>query len=148
CAGKLGPADLSRVLATLPAPSHPDVLVGTATADDAGVFRIAPDLALVQTVDFFSPIVDDPFQFGAVAAANAISDAYAMGGDPRTRLNIVCFPQRDAPMEGGGGRGTASTTSTPWGGSRARRSTSSAFRSATCRWRCWARSSAAASTRL
>ena len=99
CAGKLGPADLSRVLATLPAPSHPDLLVGTATADDAGVFRIAPDLALVQTVDFFSPIVDDPFQFGAVAAANAISDVYAMGGEPRTALNIVCFPQREVPME-------------------------------------------------
>jgi selenide,water dikinase len=99
CAGKLGPADLSRVLATLPAPSHPDVLVGTATADDAGVFRLAPDLALVQTVDFFSPIVDDPFQFGAIAAANAISDVYAMGGEPRTALNIVCFPQRDVPME-------------------------------------------------
>src|SRR5262245_29804896 len=97
CAGKLGPADLSRVLATLPAPSHPDLLVGTATADDAGVFRIAPDLALVQTVDFFSPIVDDPFQFGAVAAANAISDVYAMGGEPRTALNIACFPQQEVP---------------------------------------------------
>ena len=98
CAGKLGPADLSRVLATLPVVAHPDLLVGTATADDAGVFRIAPDLALVQTVDFFSPIVDDAFQFGAVAAANAISDVYAMGGEPRTALNVVCFP-RDVPME-------------------------------------------------
>jgi selenide,water dikinase len=99
CAGKLGPADLSRVLATLPVAAHPDLLVGTATADDAGVFRLGSDLALVQTVDFFSPIVDDPFQFGAVAAANAISDVYAMGGEPRTALNIVCFPQRDVPME-------------------------------------------------
>src|SRR5262245_19137735 len=99
CAGKLGPADLSRVLANLPVAAHPDLLVGTATADDAGVFRLGPDLALVQTVDFFSPIVDDPFQFGAVAAANAISDVYAMGGEPRTALNIVCFPQRDVPME-------------------------------------------------
>jgi selenide,water dikinase len=99
CAGKLGPADLSRVLATLPAAAHPDLLVGTATADDAGVFRLAPDLAIVQTVDFFSPIVDDPFQFGGVAAANAISDVYAMGGEPRTALNVVCFPQRDVPME-------------------------------------------------
>jgi selenide,water dikinase len=98
CAGKLGPADLSRVLATLPVATHPDLLVGTATADDAGVFRLGPDLALVQTVDFFSPIVDDPFQFGAVAAANAISDVYAMGGEPRTALNVVCFP-RDVPME-------------------------------------------------
>ncbi len=99
CAGKLGPADLSRVLATLPQPSHPDLLVGTATADDAGVFRLGPDIALVQTVDFFSPIVDDPFLFGGIAAANAISDVYAMGGEPRTALNIVCFPQRDVPME-------------------------------------------------
>src|SRR5262245_37833377 len=99
CAGKLGPADLSRVLATLPHTVHPDLLVGTTTSDDAGVFRIAPDLALVQTVDFFSPIVDDPFQFGAVAAANAISDVYAMGGEPRTALNVVCFPQRGIGME-------------------------------------------------
>jgi selenide,water dikinase len=99
CAGKLGPADLSRVLATLPSAAHPDLLVGTATADDAGVFRLRPDLALVQTVDFFSPIVDDPFHFGGVAAANAISDVYAMGGEPRTALNVVCFPQRDVPME-------------------------------------------------
>src|SRR4029077_6186264 len=67
CAAKLGPADLSAVLATLPQPTHPDVLVGTATSDDAGVFRLTPDLALVQTVDFFTPIVDDPFRFGAVA---------------------------------------------------------------------------------
>ncbi len=76
---------------------HADLLVGTATADDAGVFRIAPDLALVQTVDFFSPIVDDPFQFGAIAAANAFSDVYAMGGEPRTALNIACFPQEGVP---------------------------------------------------
>ena len=98
CAAKLGPADLSSVLATLPQPTHPDVLVGTATSDDAGVFRLTPDLALVQTVDFFTPIVDDPFRFGAVAAANALSDVYAMGGEPRTALNIACFPQRGVPM--------------------------------------------------
>jgi len=78
---------------------HADLLVGTSTADDAGVFRIAPDLALVQTVDFFSPIVDDPFQFGAIAAANALSDVYAMGGEPRTALNIACFPQQGVPFE-------------------------------------------------
>jgi len=78
---------------------HPDLLVGTTTADDAGVFRIAPDLALVQTVDFFSPIVDDACQFGAIAAANALSDVYAMGGEPRTALNIACFPQTGVPME-------------------------------------------------
>jgi selenide, water dikinase len=78
---------------------HEDLLVGTSTADDAGVFRIAPDLALVQTVDFFTPIVDDPFQFGAIAAANALSDVYAMGGEPRTALNIACFPQQGVPLE-------------------------------------------------
>jgi selenide,water dikinase len=98
CAAKLGPADLSSVLATLPQAVHPDLLVGTSTADDAGVFRLTPDLALVQTVDFFTPIVDDPFRFGAVAAANALSDVYAMGGEPLTALNIACFPQRGVPM--------------------------------------------------
>src|SRR5262245_49296882 len=99
CAAKLGPADLSRVLATLPRPTHPDLLVGTSTADDAGVFRLTPELALVQTVDFFTPIVDDAFQFGAIAAANALSDVYAMGGEPRTALNIACFPQSGVPLE-------------------------------------------------
>jgi selenide,water dikinase len=98
CAGKFGPADLSRVLATLPPPSHPDLLVGTSTSDDAGVFRLRPDLAIVQTVDFFAPIVDDPFTFGQVAAANALSDVYAMGGDPCTALNVAAFP-RDLPIE-------------------------------------------------
>jgi selenide,water dikinase len=98
CAGKFGPADLSRVLATLPEPVHPDLLVGTSTADDAGVFRLRADLALVQTVDFFAPIVDDAFTFGQVAAANAISDVYAMGGDPCTALNVAAFP-RDLPVE-------------------------------------------------
>src|SRR5205823_2620872 len=83
----------------LPPVAHADLLVGTATADDAGVFRIAPDLALVQTVDFFTPIVDDAFQFGAIAAANALSDVYAMGGEPRTALNIACFPQKGVPFE-------------------------------------------------
>jgi selenide,water dikinase len=99
CAGKLGPADLSRVLRGLPPVVHADLLVGTATSDDAGVFRIAPDLALVQTVDFFSPIVDDPFEFGGIAAANALSDVYAMGGEPRTALNVACFPSADVPLE-------------------------------------------------
>jgi len=78
---------------------HADLLVGTATSDDAGVFRIAPGLALVQTVDFFTPIVDDPFEFGAIAAANALSDVYAMGGEPRTAMNIACFPQKDVPPD-------------------------------------------------
>jgi selenide,water dikinase len=99
CAAKLGPADLSRILRALPPVVHPDLLVGTETSDDAGVFRIAPDLALVQTVDFFTPIVDDAFQFGMIAAANALSDVYAMGGEPRTALNIACFPQQGVPFE-------------------------------------------------
>jgi selenide,water dikinase len=98
CAGKFGPADLARVLATLPQPVHPDLLVGTATSDDAGVFRLRPDLAIVQTVDFFAPIVDDAFTFGQIAAANALSDVYAMGGDPCTALNVAAFP-RDLPVE-------------------------------------------------
>jgi selenide,water dikinase len=69
------------------------MLVGTETSDDAGVYRLRPDLAIVNTVDFFTPIVDDPYVFGQIAAANALSDVYAMGGDPKTALNIVCFPK-------------------------------------------------------
>lgn len=83
---------MAQSLAPLPKSIHPDLLVGFNTADDAGVFRITEDKALVQTVDFFPPIVDDPFQFGQIAAANAVSDIYAMGGTPLTALNIVCFP--------------------------------------------------------
>lgn len=78
---------------------NPNVLVGYDTWDDAGVFRVTDELALVQTVDFFTPIVDDPRDFGAVAAANALSDCYAMGGTPDTALGIVCFPHKVLPME-------------------------------------------------
>jgi selenide,water dikinase len=95
----MGPGDLSRALAALPLKSDPRLLVGRETFDDAGVFRLSDDLALVQTVDFFAPIVDDPFDFGQVAAANALSDVYAMGGQPLTALNIVAFPTRDLPLE-------------------------------------------------
>jgi len=73
-------------------PTDPNVLVGHDTLDDAGVYRIAPDLALIQTVDFFTPIVDDGYDFGQIAAANALSDVYAMGGTPKTALNLVCWP--------------------------------------------------------
>jgi selenide,water dikinase len=73
------------------------LLVGISTGDDAGVYRLTPDLAVVNTVDFFTPLVDDPFTFGQVAAANAMSDIYAMGGMPRTALNIVCWPQTGLP---------------------------------------------------
>jgi selenide,water dikinase len=83
----------------LPVPTDPNLLVGTTTADDAGVYRLTAELALVQTVDFFTPVVDDPYQFGAIAAANALSDVYAMGGVPRTALNIACFPVGILPLE-------------------------------------------------
>ena len=79
--------------------SDPRLLVGRETFDDAGVFRVSDDLALVQTVDFFAPIVDDPFDFGQIAAANALSDVYAMGGQPLTALNIVAFPTNDLPLD-------------------------------------------------
>ncbi len=87
------------MLARLPVTEHPDLLVGPATADDAGVVRVREDLALIQTVDFFTPIVDDPRTFGRIAAANALSDVYAMGGRPLTAMNIVCFPRRSLPLE-------------------------------------------------
>ncbi len=75
------------------------MLVGTETSDDAGVFRLRPDLAIVNTVDFFTPIVDDPYVFGQISAANALSDVYAMGGEPKTAMNIVCFPKGKMDME-------------------------------------------------
>ena len=90
---------MAQVLRQLPPVSHPDLLVGVETFDDAGVFRLRADLAIVQTVDFFPPLVDDPFVFGQIAAANALSDIYAMGGRPLTALNIVCFPDKDLPVE-------------------------------------------------
>lgn len=74
------------------------MLVGTSTHDDAGVYRIAPDMALVQTIDFFPPVVDDPFTYGQIAAANALSDVYAMGGTPKTALNLVGFPDAELDM--------------------------------------------------
>ena len=75
------------------------MLVGTETADDAGVFRLRPDLAIVNTVDFFTPIVDDPYTFGQIAATNSLSDVYAMGGEPKTAMNIVCFPKGKMAIE-------------------------------------------------
>lgn len=95
----MGPGDLSRALAALPVKTDPRLLVGRETFDDAGVFLVSDDLALVQTVDFFAPIVDDPFDFGQIAATNALSDVYAMGGQPLTALNIVAFPTADLPLE-------------------------------------------------
>jgi len=78
-------------------PSHPDLLVGISTGDDAGVFRLSDDLAIVNTVDFFTPVVDDPYTYGQISAANALSDIYAMGGRPISALNIVCWPQSGLP---------------------------------------------------
>ncbi|MHA0858252.1 selenide, water dikinase SelD [Paenibacillus sp. CMAA1364] len=93
CGCKIGPADLMEVLRALPpAVPNPNLLVGLDTSDDAGVYRLTDDIALVQTLDFFTPIVDDPYSFGQIAAANALSDIYAMGGKPLTVLNIVAFP--------------------------------------------------------
>jgi selenide, water dikinase len=91
CACKLSPADLHPLLREMPVPSDPDLLVGLDTADDAAVYRVSDELAVVTTVDFFTPIVDDPFDFGRVAAANALSDVYAMGGTPLTALNLVAY---------------------------------------------------------
>ena len=98
CASKLAPGSLRTVLDALPAQTDPNLLVGFDQSDDAGVYRISEDVALVQTVDFFTPMVDDPFTFGEIAAANALSDVYAMGGRPLTALSIVCYPQ-DGELE-------------------------------------------------
>lgn len=88
-----------QVLHKLPVSSHPDLLVGTSNFDDAGVFRLDDHTALVQTLDFFPPLVNDPFVFGQIAAANAFSDVYAMGGVPLTAMNIVGFPDKDLPVD-------------------------------------------------
>jgi selenide,water dikinase len=90
---------LTQVLRQLEPWQHPDLLVGTNTCDDAGVFRLSDELALVQTTDFFPPLVDDPFAFGRIAAANALSDVYAMGGEPLTALNLVGFPDKVLPLD-------------------------------------------------
>ena len=88
-----------QVLHELPKFKNPDLLVGTETSDDAGVYRLGPDLAIVNTVDFFTPIVDDPYIFGQISATNSLSDVYAMGGEPKTCMNIVCFPKGKMDIE-------------------------------------------------
>ena len=97
CAAKIGPDTLSKVLGRLPKFSDPDLLVGFETSDDAAVYKISDDTAVIQTLDFFTPVVDDPYTFGQVAATNALSDVYAMGGEPKIALNIVCFPENVDP---------------------------------------------------
>jgi selenium donor protein len=99
CACKLRPQALEKILADLPVPQDANILVGTETKDDAAVYRLDDHNVIVQTVDFFTPIVDDPYHFGAIAAANAFSDIYAMGGKPLFALNIVGFPSNRLPME-------------------------------------------------
>ncbi len=98
CACKLRPQLLEEVLRKLPVPDDPNIIVGTDTADDAAVYRINDTTAVVQTVDFFTPIVDDPYQFGAIAAANSLSDIYAMGGKALFALNVVGFPSNRLPI--------------------------------------------------
>jgi selenium donor protein len=98
CACKLRPQALEEVLAKLPLPTDSAVLVGVETADDAAVYRLSDEVAIVQTVDFFTPIVDDPYWFGAISAANSLSDVYAMGARPLFGLNIVGFPSNRLPL--------------------------------------------------
>jgi selenide, water dikinase len=95
CACKIGPGDLREIVRGLPESADPALLVGSETSDDAGVYRVSDELALVQSVDFFTPIVDDPYDFGRIAAANALSDIYAMGARPLTALNLVAFSLED-----------------------------------------------------
>lgn len=83
----------------MPRAQHPDLLVGIETSDDAGVFRLRDDLAIINTVDFFTPVVDDPYTYGVISATNSLSDVYAMGGEPKTAMNIVCFPQSGIDKE-------------------------------------------------
>ncbi len=93
CTAKLGAGALKRVLERLPKKEDPDLLVGYNGSDDAAVYKLTDDLAMVQTLDFFPPMVEDPYTFGKIAAANSLSDIYAMGGEVKTALNIVCFPE-------------------------------------------------------
>jgi len=94
----LGPGDLYQALTDLPLVADPNVMRGMASLDDAGVYKLTDKLAIIQTIDFFTPIVDDPYAFGQVAAANALSDVYAMGGTPLTAMNVVCFPAKSLDM--------------------------------------------------
>ncbi len=98
CAAKMGPDRLAQALLPLTADSHPDLIVGLQTSDDAAVFRMSDDRAIVQTVDFFPPIVDDPYTYGAIAATNAMSDVFAMNGSVTLALSIAAFPE-DMPLD-------------------------------------------------
>ena len=91
-AGKIGPDILAQVLCQLPKSNDENLIVGLDTSDDAAVYKINKELAMIQTLDFFTPVVDDPYTFGQISAANSLSDVYAMGGEPKLAMNIVCFP--------------------------------------------------------
>ncbi len=99
CSAKLSAAKLAEVLKGLPATRHERLLVGIETHDDAGVYKLTDEIALIQTTDFFPPVCRDPFEFGQIAAANALSDVYAMGGVPLTAMNLAMFPSRKIPLE-------------------------------------------------
>ncbi len=99
CSSKISPKQLEEILKYLPLPADPNILVDVDTHDDAGVYRVNDELALVFTTDFFPPVCSDPYEFGQIAAANSISDVYAMGGDPVLALNIMMFPASKLPME-------------------------------------------------
>ena len=99
CSAKISPHQLEEFLKYLPLPEDPNILVDIDTHDDAGVYRVNKDLALVFTTDFFPPVCSDPYEFGQIAAANSISDVYAMGGDPGNRFNIIMFPASTLPLE-------------------------------------------------
>ncbi len=94
CACKIGPSVLSELLTNLPVIKNENLLVGYENSDDASVYKITDEIAIIQTLDFFAPMVNDPYIFGQVAATNALSDIYAMGGEPKTAMNIVCFPEK------------------------------------------------------
>lgn len=93
-ASKIGPEVLSEILHDLPSVEDKNLIVGFEKSDDAAVYKLTEDLAIIQTLDFFTPMTDDPYIFGQIAAANSLSDVYAMGGQPKTAMNIVCFPQK------------------------------------------------------
>ncbi|HUX94304.1 MAG TPA: selenide, water dikinase SelD [Bacteroidales bacterium] len=99
CSSKIPAKQLEEILKFLPLPSDPNILVDIDTHDDAGVYRISDELALVLTTDFFPPVCSDPYEFGQIAAANSISDVYAMGGDPVLALNIAMFPAKGLPLQ-------------------------------------------------
>ena len=98
---KLAPGDLAQVLSKLPKQNDPNIVVGFDNADDAGVFRLDDERLLVQTVDYFTPVADEPAMYGRIAAMNSVNDVYAMGGTPITALSIVCFPQKKIMLDQG-----------------------------------------------